>query len=403
MKPLLALLLLTAALGGAAAGAAQLQAAVATAGPPPKGTVAELWSWWPASRASPPPGATPALACLGDALSGAPRDKTVFSQAGEDGILEAILDCIGPGEGRGARYYAEFGTQDCSECTTRYLRTKGWTGLLMDGGYSNASINLQQEFMRSDNIAALFKKHGVPHPHFDHLTVDVDLNTFWLLRAVLAAGYWPRSVAVEYNRQPPGGGPGNFAPNQSYAVVDMPGEMWAGGCYYGASGLALERLVRAFDYSLVAFDQARRRPARPPENSGFNLFFVRSDLLGVPLPHSFAGITPNPGLDAWRAVHPPCQQMVWLEVGEGPDLASSHWLRRADPAVLGHRDDANLGVRTMYEVETPAALGAHRALRRGRHDKKSMGADAGGGLWSRLTRGSQGDAGSGGGGGGGAR
>jgi hypothetical protein len=45
------------------------------------------------------------------------------SQAGEDGIIETIFACIGESD----KYYAEFGTQDARECTTRYLRTKGWT------------------------------------------------------------------------------------------------------------------------------------------------------------------------------------------------------------------------------------------------------------------------------------
>jgi hypothetical protein len=140
----------------------------------------------------------------------------------------------------------------------------------------------------------------------------------------------------------------NFAPNQSYAVLDLPSEMWAGTCYFGASGLALERLMRAHDYSLVAFDQA-----------GFNLFFVRTDLLGLPLPHSFAALTSDPRLMTWGPNHKACQQQVWLRVEEGPDLAGAHWLRHMPPAVLAHRDDPNLG-RTMYEVETHDVLTVHR-------------------------------------------
>jgi hypothetical protein len=39
----------------------------------------------------------------------------------------------------------------------------------MDGANEDASINLHREYMRSDNIAQLFKKYGVP-TQFDHLT-----------------------------------------------------------------------------------------------------------------------------------------------------------------------------------------------------------------------------------------
>lgn len=40
----------------------------------------------------------------------------------------------------------------------------------MDGGNENPAINLHKEFITSDNIVDLFKKHEVPHPDFDHLT-----------------------------------------------------------------------------------------------------------------------------------------------------------------------------------------------------------------------------------------
>jgi hypothetical protein len=30
--------------------------------------------------------------------------------------------------------------------------------------------------------------------------VDIDLNTFWVVRRLLGFGYRPRSLAVEYNR-----------------------------------------------------------------------------------------------------------------------------------------------------------------------------------------------------------
>jgi hypothetical protein len=108
--------------------------------------------------------------------------------------------------------------QDGSQCTTRNLRENhGFSGLMMDGGNSRPEINLQQEMMFSHNIVQLFKKHKVPHPGFDHLTVDLDQNTFWIALAVLRGGFKPRSLTVEINR--------NFAWHDSYATVDMPQEM----------------------------------------------------------------------------------------------------------------------------------------------------------------------------------
>ena len=38
-----------------------------------------------------------------------------------------------------------------------------------------------REWMNSSNIVSLFEKHGVPK-RFDHMTIDIDLNTFWVLQ-----------------------------------------------------------------------------------------------------------------------------------------------------------------------------------------------------------------------------
>lgn len=69
--------------------------ATAPAGAAAPSTVMDLWKWWPEGGKSAPAGAKPAYSCLADAFSNAPRDRKVHSQFGEDGIIEAIFDCIG--------------------------------------------------------------------------------------------------------------------------------------------------------------------------------------------------------------------------------------------------------------------------------------------------------------------
>lgn len=102
------------------------------------------------------------------------QDKRVFSQMGEDGIIEAMHRCIDR-EFNGT--YVEFGTESCRECTSRHLREKkGWKGLLMDGGYQDESINLHKEMIAYDNIVSLFQKYKVPM-QFDLLMIDLDLNS----------------------------------------------------------------------------------------------------------------------------------------------------------------------------------------------------------------------------------
>lgn len=90
----------------------------------------------------------------------------------------------------------------------------------MDGSNYRPEVNLQKEFIYSRNIVQLFEKYNVPHPSFDQLTVDVDLNNFWVVLAVLRGGYRPRSLTVEYNR--------NLAWHDEYSTVEFPDGWWQG-------------------------------------------------------------------------------------------------------------------------------------------------------------------------------
>lgn len=100
----------------------------------------------------------------------------IYSQNREDGVIAFLLDCVG----RDQKYFVEFGVENGSECNTRYLREHaGFTGLMMDGGFENASIGLHQEFVTAANINELFKKYDVPS-EFEILSIDIDGNDLWV-------------------------------------------------------------------------------------------------------------------------------------------------------------------------------------------------------------------------------
>jgi hypothetical protein len=48
---------------------------------------------------------------------------------------------------------------------------------MMDGGWENPRINLRTEYFTAENIVGLFEKYSVPK-EFDHMTIDIDLNTY---------------------------------------------------------------------------------------------------------------------------------------------------------------------------------------------------------------------------------
>ena len=78
---------------------------------------------------------------------------------------------------------------------------KGWNvaeSLLLDGGYENPDIRLEKVIFWPDNIVELFQRFKVKKT-FDLLSVDTDSYDFFMLEAILEAGYAPRVIIVEYN------------------------------------------------------------------------------------------------------------------------------------------------------------------------------------------------------------
>jgi hypothetical protein len=109
------------------------------------------------------------LVCLhGEVINLSEYERKVFSQNGEDGVLNAIFDAIGETN----KYYVEFGTGNGDECNTRYLKNyRNWNGLLMDVEYEDRKINLNREFITAENINYLFQKYEVPK-EFDLLSME---------------------------------------------------------------------------------------------------------------------------------------------------------------------------------------------------------------------------------------
>lgn len=191
------------------------------------------------------------------------HEKKVFSQGGEDGIIEYIFSQIGTS----SKYYVEFGAMDGhSYSNTKYLREfKGWTGLLIDCNYENHQINLHKHFITAENINALFELHHVPYD-LDLLSIDIDGNDFYVWHA-LDEKYRPRLVVIEYN--------GNFPPDQSVVIFYNPYHRWDGSSYFGANITAMQQLGRLKGYSLIYAD-----------STGCNLFFIPNELI----PYSFTHI-----------------------------------------------------------------------------------------------------------------
>jgi len=181
-------------------------------------------------------------------------EKKIYSQNGEDGVIEAIFAAIGVTN----KYVVEFGCGDGLECNSANLMNQGWSGLHMDGfcQSQNPLIKIQKEFINADNIQFLFLKYQVPE-HFDLLSIDIDGNDFWVWKQILQR---PRVVISEYNA--------NLPPHLSRTIFYDPNFMWKGTDYFGASLLALKKLGELKGYTLVYC-----------ENTGANAFFIANEAL----------------------------------------------------------------------------------------------------------------------------
>ncbi|MCE0453298.1 hypothetical protein [Brevibacillus sp. AF8] len=210
-------------------------------------------------------------------------EKRVYSQNGEDGIIEEIFSRIGTAN----RYCVEFGVGDGSECLIKNLVTQhGWSGLAMEGDLNSCNkmsadyvaypqLIIKNELITRENIAQLFADNGVPK-EFDLLSIDIDGNDYWVWQALFA--YSPRLIVIEYNAA--------YPPPQKMVIAYQADFKWGGTSYFGASLSSLAILGRRLGYALVGTD-----------SKGVNAFFLRRDLLHQ---SGFPELTPEQAYHAPR-------------------------------------------------------------------------------------------------------
>lgn len=199
-----------------------------------------------------------------------PTELRVFSQNGEDGVIEAILGRIGSP----TRTFVEFGAERGLEGNCAFLaEVLGWSGLFIEADEVSFAvlatryrdrdqIETRHAAVTPTNINYLLSESDLPD-EIDVLSIDIDGHDYWVWQAIAAVR--PRLVVIEYNAHFP-------KTDRRVQPLDEAGP-WLGTDYFGASLGALEYLADAKGYRLVHTDLA-----------GVNAFFVRADLVGS-LPH----------------------------------------------------------------------------------------------------------------------
>ncbi len=194
----------------------------------------------------------------------------VFSQWGEDGIIQRLVDVVPLGE----RNFIEFGVEDFSESNCRFLMMNdNFSGFVMDGSAENAAtcqssyyywkyaLQMKQAFITRDNVNELLANSGFG-PDLAILSVDLDGVDYWVTEAI--RGFNPRILIHEYNAV--------FGGERKISVPYDPafqrGEKHFSHLYWGASLGALTHLAEKRGYTLVGTNSAC-----------CNAFYVRNDLL----------------------------------------------------------------------------------------------------------------------------
>lgn len=192
----------------------------------------------------------------------------VFSQWGEDGIIDWLIACI-PDINKS---FVEFGVQNYRESNTRYmLMAHNWRGLVMDGSMTNIEdIRSQDIYWRHDilakcafidcnNINSLLVDSGF-HGEIGLLSIDIDGNDYWVWQAIEVAS--PVIVVCEYNA---------VLGDCLSLTIPYDSNFYRtrahhSNLYFGASIRALVKLGESKGYVFVG-----------TASNGCNAFFVRRD------------------------------------------------------------------------------------------------------------------------------
>lgn len=195
----------------------------------------------------------------------------VFSQFGDDGIVQWLINNINVGE----KTFIEFGVQDYRESNTRFLMmNNNWSGMVMDGSRKNINriksssyywkhdLRAKCLFVNKDNVNEALLSSGFG-TEVGVLHVDVDGMDYWLWSHIDSVS--PKIAIIEYNSL--------FGPDRLITVpyAEDFNRTAAHYCnlYFGSSLRALCYVSQEKGYAFVGCNSA-----------GNNAYFVRRDCLG---------------------------------------------------------------------------------------------------------------------------
>lgn len=181
-----------------------------------------------------------------------PYEKQVFSQNGEDGIIEFLLQYVT----NTSNNFLEIGWgRGNQNCCRNLLVNKNFTGTGVDPRkqkVKSPGLNFVNKYATLDNVEEMLGYEGLNPTVF---SLDIDSYDWFLLREMLDKNFRPSIIVHEYNSL--------LGNDKCYArLTSAPYDK---RCLYGAS-LPAYRLLLENDYRFVTCD-----------SNGVNAFWLHKD------------------------------------------------------------------------------------------------------------------------------
>lgn len=197
----------------------------------------------------------------------------VFSQWGEDGIIEYLVDKLPIRN----RFFIEFGVENYNESNTRFLMmNRNWEGIIIDGSEANINyiknrdyfwkynLNPIYFFITKENINDLISnklKELNVEKDIGILSVDIDGVDYWILNEISCIA--PSIIICEYN---------SIFKNDDPLTVPYDKDFTRenhhySNLYWGANLKAFDKLLSNRNYLYIGSNQ---------QNT--NAFFVKKEL-----------------------------------------------------------------------------------------------------------------------------
>lgn len=202
---------------------------------------------------------------------------SVFSQFGEDGIIQYLIDNAEIKN----KVFVEFGVENYKESNTKFLMmNNNWSGLVIDGHDRNISyirnseiywrfdLQARHNFITRENINSIISEEQITG-EIGLLSIDIDGADYWVWEAITVIQ--PAIVIAEYNSL--------FGPTRTITVPYQPDfyrmNYHYSGLVFGASISSLIELGNQKGYYFVGCNEM-----------GNNAFFVKKEKIGTIRPLS---------------------------------------------------------------------------------------------------------------------